>query len=99
MKKKIKKEYIEMNVVDWDKVFLSLIGYPILALVGICVFFFNFIRYNLKLFYYLIVSITPILNSSLANADDITNFWSLFDEFKFNLDNIKCTKKFEVKNE
>lgn len=98
MKKKIKKEYIEMNVIDWDKVFLCLIGYPILAIAGICVFFFNFVRYNLKLLFYLIVSIIPILNSSLASVDDM-NFWAMFDEFEFTMDNIKYTKKFEVKNE
>ncbi len=95
---KTKKEYIEMDVINWDKVFLTLISYPILLFVGLAVFFFNFIRYNLKLVFYLIVSIIPIVNSSLASIEDM-NFWSMFDEFKFTMDNIKYTKKFEVKNE
>jgi hypothetical protein len=98
MKKKTKKEYIEMNVVDWDIVFLTLITYPILLFAGLAVFFFNFIRYNLKLLFFLIVSIIPIVNSSLASVD-YGNFWEMFDEFKFTMDNIKSTKKFEVKNE
>lgn len=96
MKRKKIKEYIEMDVVDWDKVFLTLISYPFLVCVGVVTFFFNFIRYNLKLLFYLIVSIIPVVNSSLASVEDM-NFWSMFDEFEFTMDNIKYTKKFEVK--
>lgn len=92
------KKYIEMDVVNWDYVFLALFTYPILLFMGLAAFFFNFIRYNLKLLFYLIVSIIPIANSSLASdsANDI-NFWEMFDEFEFTMDNIKSTKKFEVK--
>lgn len=97
MEKKIKKEYIEMNVIDWDKFFLALITYPLFAIVGITTFFFNFIRYNLKLLFYLLVSIIPIINSSIV-VDEV-DFWNMFDEFKFTMDNLKYTKKFEVKNE
>lgn len=100
-RKKTKKEYIEMKVINWNSVFLILIGYPILLLMGITSFFFNFIRYNLKLLFYLIVSIIPIINSSIISPEISTEdleLWTIFDEFKFTMDNILYTKKYEVKN-
>lgn len=97
MKIKTKKEYIEMDVVDWDKVFLTLISYPILLFVGLAVFFFNFIRYNLKLLAYLVVCLIPIVNSSIITTTE-PNLFESYDEFEFKLfDNLKVTKRFEVK--
>ena len=94
MKKKTKKEYIEMDVVDWDKVFLTLISYPFLVCIGVFTFFFNFIRYNLKLLAYLVVCLIPIVNSSIITTKE-PSFFESYDEFEFKLfDNLKVTKKY-----
>lgn len=91
----VKKKYIEIKVLDKDSIFLSIICYPIILNIGLIVFFFNSMRYALKLLFFLIVSIIPIINVSIINEED--NVWSMFDEFKFNLDNIKYNKRFEIK--
>ena len=86
-----------MDVVDWDKVFLTLISYPFLVCIGVFTFFFNFIRYNLKLLAYLVVCLIPIVNSSIITTKE-PNLFESYDEFEFKLfDNLKVTKRFEVK--
>jgi len=93
---KTKKEYIEMEVVHWDTLYLSLLMYPFLVIIGVLFFVFNFIRYNLKLLAYLVVCLIPIVNSSIITTDK-PNFFESYDEFKFKLfDNLKVTKRFEV---
>ena len=96
MKKKT-KEFIEMECVDWDYLWLSLLLYPFFLILGFLFFVFNFIRYNLKLLAYLVVCLIPIVNSSIITTKE-PSFFESYDEFEFKLfDNLKVTKRFEVK--
>lgn len=97
MTKKTKKEFIEMECVDWDNLWLSLLLYPFFLIIGFLFFVFNFIRYNLKLLAYLVVCLIPIVNSSIITTTE-PNLFESYDEFEFKLfDNLKVTKRFEVK--
>lgn len=94
---KPRKEFIEMECVDWDNLWLSLLLYPFFLIIGFLFFVFNFIRYNLKLLAYLVVCLIPIVNSSIITTKEPSLFES-YDEFEFKLfDNLKVTKRFEVK--
>jgi len=97
----MKKEYIEIEVIDWSAVFISLFIYPLIILIGLALFIFNFIRYGIKLLIYLIVCFIPILNSGILYSVDEPNFFESFDEFKIDkiFHNLKMIKRFEVKKE
>ena len=86
-----------MECVDWDYLWLSLLLYPFFLIIGFLFFVFNLIRFNLKLLAYLVVCLIPIVNSSIITTKE-PNFFESYDEFEFKLfDNLKVTKRFEVK--
>lgn len=105
MKDKNIKEYIELEVFDYDVFWLSLFLYLFILMIGFFIFIVNFIRYNIKLLFYLIVCFIPFLNTSILNTSMIIkednnsiNYFKYFDDYKFRLlENLKTTKKYEVK--
>ncbi len=94
------REYIEIEFIDWCRVLASLCLYPVILFIGLTIFVFNFVRYNLRLLIYLIICLIPILNSGIVVSDKFEAFES-FDEFRLSelFDALKKQKRFEVKRE
>jgi len=90
--------YFEVEKIDIDNILLSLALYPLIVTVGIVVFFANFIRLNLKLLTYLIISVIPILNLLIVIEEK--DIFSLYDNFKIDFkENFIITKRIKIKNE
>jgi len=90
-----KKKYIEVEVIDWKHVALTIILYPAIVVIGIMIFIINFIIKNLKLLSYLVISFIPILNISIMGPekDDLI---SMYEDFEFDLSLLKTKKRVEV---
>jgi hypothetical protein len=95
-----KKQYIEIKVLNTNKLILSIIFYPVIALVGIAVVTFNLMRFASKLLGYLIISLIPVMNTSILN-ENFDNLSNAFDRFYNSdsefLNNLYETKQIEIK--
>ena len=94
MKKKIEKEYVELEVINWNWIGASIITYPVLVLIFWVVVVVNF----LKLLLFSFISLIPIINSTLIPEGDVDDVFEMFNNFTgLDFSSFLCSKKVEVK--